>query len=104
MTESRDQQEADKAPELPEPPKAPEQAGEPETIDGAEPLASEAGETPPAEERLRRGTRLSPAVRAGIPALALMLLLAIASFIPGIDLTASGSDACIAMAVCTSTK
>jgi len=94
MTESRDQQDADKAPELPEPPKAPEQAGEPETIDGAEPLeTSEAGETPPAEERLRRGTRLSPAVRAGIPALALMILLAIASFIPGIDLTASGSDA-----------
>ena len=37
--------------------------------------------------------RLSPGLRAGIPSLALMVLLAAAFFIPGIDLPANGSDA-----------
>jgi hypothetical protein len=94
MTESRDQQEAGKPPELPEPPKALERAGKLGIPEGPEALeASEPGETPPADERSRRGTRLSPGVRVGIPALALVVLLAIASFIPGIDLTANASDA-----------
>src|SRR5207245_2019103 len=94
MTESRDQQQSGKSPELPEPRKAKEQAAEPEALEGAEPLeTSEPGEAQPAAERSRRGTRLSPGVRAGIPALALVVLLAVASFIPGIDLTAGGSDA-----------
>jgi len=97
MTESPDQQEAGKPPESPEQPKLPgrpEQAAEPETLEGGEPLdTSEPGEAQPADEHPRRGTRLSPGVRTGIPALALVVLLAIASFIPGIDLTASGSDA-----------
>jgi len=48
------------------------------------------------EPRSRRGTRLSPGVRAGIPSAALVALLAIASFIPRVDLTASGSDAAAA--------
>jgi hypothetical protein len=94
MTESRDPREAGKPPEPPEPRKPPEHAGEPGTPDEAEPLeASEPVGTPPADEPSRRSTRLSPGVRAGVPALALVALLAIASFIPGIDLTASGSDA-----------
>ena len=79
MTESRDPEEPRK------PPEPPDQGGEPETPNGAEPLAT--------DERPRRGIRVSPGVRAGIPSLALVVLLAIASFIPGIDLTASGSDA-----------
>ena len=97
MTESPDPREAGKPtepPELPKLPGRPEQAAEPKTLEGGEPLeTSEPGEVQLADERSRRGSRLSPAARAGIPALALVVLLAIASFIPGIDLTASGSDA-----------
>jgi hypothetical protein len=46
---------------------------------------------PPAQPPGR--TRLSPGLRAGIPSVALLVLLAAASFIPGISVPAAGSDA-----------
>src|SRR5204862_6304277 len=51
---------------------------------------TEQAETPEPEQAARR-TRLSPGIRAGIPTLALLVLLAIASFVPGIGVTAGGS-------------
>ena len=54
--------------------------------------ADEAQDASPVEEPRRPRRSLSPGLRAGIPALALLILLSIASFVPGIDLASSGVE------------
>lgn len=83
MTESRDQEEGT-------PPGMPIDSNDPEATQPAQGAdEAEASASEPSAPRVR----LSPGLRAGIPSLALLLLLAAAFFIPGIDLPAAGSDA-----------
>jgi hypothetical protein len=97
MTESRDPEDRRERPEPSPEAKTREtkDAGEspdaPEPAEPAEPVEPEPSEVPQ-DEPSRPLIRLAPGVRAGIPALALLVLLAVASFVPRIEVTAGGSD------------
>jgi len=87
MTESQDANERREPPQPASDADARESPEEPERVETVQ-----SGEAATPEEPPTPRMRLGPGVRAGIPSLALVVLLAIASFIPGIDLAASGSD------------
>src|SRR5690242_9691410 len=94
MTESMDREERTRGPE----PSDGESLEATELTAKAEARGPDAEETEAAEAEAAASSRpsrrrLPPPVRAGIPSLALLILLAAAFFIPGVDLPATGSDA-----------
>jgi hypothetical protein len=87
MTESRGRDEGTR-------PGAPDKGDDSPVVDAAEDVEdAEVAEAAPPSQPSGSPPRLSPGLRASIPTVALLLLLAAASFIPGIDLPATGSDA-----------